>query len=323
MIVVCLLVTAFVAGNLRNSSPVNEVVAHEPTNTSAPTFTSTPVNPTNTKTPVPTRTPTHIPTATETPMTLDELATYLGVTIVKYGEVDDKYVHYILVALKADQDYLIRHGVANPAFFPFRIKVQNYQYGGISCKTDLVNGQMVMEQNAAKCYGGDISPRSWYNTASHEGMHAYLHYGNGVVPGSKISTVTWIWIEGGASYFGWQALFESGLAKPADNTRGPINDLLDGRTPQDLLDVRNFGPGEGDDIGYQFFDWLIHKDGSDQAKIDENIQKVYEVFRIVGSSTVLENPEKRQAFMNETVQTVFGCSAESLYADFIEAMKNK
>ncbi len=321
VIVVCLLVTAFVFGNLKS----NQVSATEPamatTVTNAPTFTSTPV-PTNTATIVPTKTPTTVPTVTATPMTTEEFAKYLGITVVEYGDVDDKFLRYVLDAIKADRDYLIRHGIENPVFPEFKLSIQNYQYGSLSCKADLENGRIVVEQNIPKCYGGDISPRGWYNSASHEGIHVYMQMASGIVPGAKLNTVTWIWVEGGASYFGWQALFESHLAKPSDNTRGPIDELLEGRTPQDLLDVRNFGPGEGDDIGYQFFDWLIHKDGNDQASVDENIQKVYEVYRTVGAITYIpDNPEKRQAIMNEAVQTVFGCSAESLYADFIEAMK--
>ena len=140
--------------------------------------------------------------------------------------------------------------------------------------------------------------------------------------GSEFSTASWLWVEGAANYFGWQALVENKLLS-SNRSLQQIDGLDKGLySVDDLLNANDlFGIGQSSDIGSSFMDFLIHKDGNDQKKIDENIKRIYDVFTIIGSTNIPDNKIKRQQIMKDAVLQVFGVSEESLYADFLAKMK--
>lgn len=287
-----------------------------PTLTSVSTPSTFTPEPISTTTVTPTKTPTDTPAPTATPITNEELAMSLGVTVIKRGVVSDDLIRLDLLGFKADQDYFIRHGIST-VFPPIRLEIADSKASGVNCEVVIKNGKITVLQNTPFCYT-DRNPVNWLNATSNEGMNIYLQFAVGLNSSSEFNTATWLWIEGSANYFGWQALFENKLATPDQNTI-PFDELEQGVYSVD--DLLNSNDIDASGIGYYFFDFLIHKDGNDQKKIDENIRKVYDVFTIIGNTNIPSSKAKRQQVMMDAVLTVFGESEANLYSDFLAKMK--
>ena len=279
-----------------------------------PTFTSTNISvavgsPTTTNTPAATNTPTQVP------LTNAELEVLTNVKIVKSGEVGDEFVRHDLLAILASQDYLREHEVLT-VFPEITIEVADSLESPVGCDVQVKNGSFVIHQNVIRCKN-DRQPYQWMSSVANEVMNIYFQMSAGVDTYNEISVAQWIWIEGAAEYFSWQALLEANLvtSEQAFHT----TEMEDGQvyTVNDLLNSNvALGPNKSTNIGYHFMDFLIHKDGGRQEQVNKNIQNIYGVFVYLGKANVLSEFNFKK--MDEAVFALFGESQSDLFAEFLD-----
>ena len=311
LLVIQVLLPLFSTTKAQEPAPMPTAIVVQSTATKVPTD----VPPTQTST----AQPTASPVPTEVVLTNEELMALTGVTIVKRGEVDDIFARYELLAVKASQDYLRNHEVISD-FPPMVIEIADSVDYPMGCDFEYKNGVYVVHQNIVKCKN-DRQPFQWMGSGANEAMNIYFQTSVGVDTYNEVSVAQWIWIEGSAEYFAWQALLEADLvtSEQAFHT----TEMEDGQvyTVNDLLNSNaNLGPNKSTNIGYHFMDFLLHMNGNDQQKINENIQKIYGVFVYLGKANVASEFNYKK--MDEAVISLFGQPQSDLFASFLAQISN-